>query len=88
MRVAYERTILLGLALFGFVQFTLRSATVGSAVTTDAKGHNIYDFGHPKDTCKRRTLELAQHRGACSLPKTEIFAKRRANGCVDFGLGR
>jgi hypothetical protein len=58
-----KRTILLGFALLGFVQFTLRSATAGSAVTTDTKGHNIYDFGHPKDTCKRRALELALHRG-------------------------
>jgi hypothetical protein len=58
-----KRTIVLGLALFGFVQFTLRSATAGSAVATDAKGHNVYDFGHPKDTCKRRALELARQRG-------------------------
>jgi hypothetical protein len=56
-------TTLIGLALLGFAQFTLQPANAGSAVATDAKGHNVYDFGHPKDTCKRRALEMAQHKG-------------------------
>jgi hypothetical protein len=78
-------TTLMGLALLGFAQFAPQTANAGSAVATDAKGHNVYDFGHPKDTCKRRALEMARHKGWSNV---KIVAATDVNGYGAIAIAR
>ena len=58
-----KRSRLFRLAFVALVAMTIQKADAGSAVGTDAHGHNVYVCGHPAAICKQLVLDEARRRG-------------------------